>query len=282
MLSATMRKTLAMTAFAGARAILLGQTLQYDVSSISGGYAYNINGSAADPIAGDLTRIAEAGRLTADGAGDVNGTDSVMVAGSLIRRTFTGTYTINGDGTGVFVLNPSWGPPIHADFVAGEGDRILRFVLTDYGNTISGLMEAQQTTRQPPPPQGYSAAALNGAYDYRIGGSGVDFFGNVIPIREIGRLTTDGAGNITGSSTVSLNGSAVKRTLSGVYFINADGSGAATLYPSWGPPIDMDLFVSANGLKAEFVVTDYGDTLSGAMTADALPSPAIAAARPAQ
>jgi hypothetical protein len=205
-----------------------------------------------------------------------------MVAGSLIRRTFIGTYTINPDDTGALILNPSWGPPIHADFVTGESGRILRLVLTDYGNTISGLMEAQQTTRQPPPPQGYSAAALNGAYDYRIGGSGVDFFGNIIPIREVGRLTTDGAGNITGSSTVSRDGSVVKRTLSGVYFINADGSGAATLYPSWGPPIDVDLFVSANGLKAEFIVTDYGNTLSGAMTTDALPSPAIAAARPAQ
>jgi hypothetical protein len=44
----------------------------------------------------------------------------------------------------------------------------------------------------------------------------------------------------------------------------------------------MDLFVSANGLKAEFVITDYGNTLSGAMTADPLPAPAIAAARPAK
>lgn len=92
----------------------------------------------------------------------------------------------------------------------------------------------------------------------------------------------DGAGNVTGSSTVSVNGSVVNRTLLGVYFVNADGSGAATLYPSWGPPIDMDLFVSANGLKAEFVVTDSGNTLSGAMTADPLPAPAIAAARPAK
>lgn len=280
--NATKRKILAITAMAGAHVTLLGQAMQYDVSSIIGGYAYNINGSAADPISGELTRIAEAGRLTADGAGNVNGTDSVMVAGSLIRRTFIGTYTVNPDGTGGFVLNPNWGPPIHADFVAGESGRVLRLVLTDYGNTVSGLMESQQAAGQTPPPQGYSAAALNGAYDYRIGGSGIDLFGNVIPIREIGRLTTDGAGNITGSSTVSLNGSVVRRTLSGVYFINADGSGAATLYPSWGPAIDMDLFVSANGLKAEFVVTDYGNALSGTMTADVLPSPAIAAVRTAQ
>src|SRR5262249_27738272 len=139
-----------------------------------------------------------------------------------------------------------------------------------------------QAARQTPPPQGYSAAALNGRYDYRIAGSGVDFFGYVVPVREIGRLTADGGGNLSGSSTGSINGAVGKRTLSGVYVVNADGSGSATLYPSWGPPIDMDLFFSANGLKGEFVVTDYGNTLSGAMTADALPSTAIAAEKHAQ
>lgn len=161
------------------------QVLQYDVSSLNGGYAYNLNGSATDPISGSLTRVAEVGLLTADGAGNVSGTDSVMVAGSLIRRTFTGSYTINPDGTGALVLNPTWGSTIHANFVAGQGGQILRLVLTDYGDTISGLMEAQQAAGQEPP-QGYSAAALNGAYDYRIAGSGIDYYGNVLPIRGSG------------------------------------------------------------------------------------------------
>jgi hypothetical protein len=262
-----------MTAIIATEAVLCDQTMQYDVSSLSGGYAYGINGSATDPISGLITRIAEAGLLTADGAGNVNGVDTVIVAGSTIRRTFSGTYTINPDGTGALVLNPTWGPQIHADFDAGEGGRVLRFVLTDAGNTLSGLIEGQQAAGQTPPLPGYGADALNGGYVYRIGGSAVDFYGNVTPIREIGHLTADGAGNIAGTSTVSINGSVVRRTLTGTYDINPDGSGSATLYPSWGPPIHMDLFVSANGLKAEFVVTDSGSTLSGAMTADALPQP---------
>jgi hypothetical protein len=263
----------------GAHQTLYGQAVHYDVSYLNGGYAYSITGSATDPISGSTTRIAEAGRLTADGAGNVSGVDTVIVAGAATRRTFSGTYTINPDGSGTFVLNPSWGPQLHADFFAGGDGSVLRLVLTDSGNTLSGILEAQQAASQAPPSQGYNAAILNGAYDYGIAGSAVDFYGNLIPIREVGRLTADGAGNLTGASTVSINRSVVRRMVSGTYLINADGSGSATLYPSWGPPINIDMFVSANGLTLEFVVTDSGSTLSGAMTAGTLPSPLSAAVR---
>jgi hypothetical protein len=261
----------------GANTIAHSQAMQYDVTSLNGGYAYSISGSATDPGNGWLTRIAEAGRLTADGAGNINGVDTVIIAGSLIRRNVTGTYTINPDGTGSLVLNPSWGPQIHADFTAASAGRILTLMLTDSGSTLSGTMAAQQPAGQTAPAPGYSAAALNGTYVYRLAGSAVDFYGNVTPIREVGRLTPDGAGNITGSSTVSIGGYLVKRTLSGIYTVNPDGSGSATLYPSWGPPIDLDLFLSSNGQSVEFVVTDAGSTLSGLMTADNPPAPANAA-----
>jgi hypothetical protein len=270
--NSTVRAIVAVGTALSAQQILHGQTMQYDVSYLNGGYAYSISGSAMDPISGSTTRIAEAGRLAADGAGNVSGADTVIVAGSATRRTFSGTYTINPDATGALVLNPSWGPQIHADFFAGGNGSVLRLVLTDSGNTLSGVLEAQQSAGQVPPSSGYTSAVLNGGYDYGIAGSGVDFYGNVTPIREVGRLTADGAGNLTGSSTVSINGSVVRRMLTGTYSINWDGSGTATLYPTWGPAIDIDLFISANGLTTEFVVTDSGSTLSGTMTAGSLPS----------
>jgi hypothetical protein len=70
---------------------LLSQTVQYDVSYLNGGYAYSISGSVMDPISGSTTRIAEAGRLTADGAGNLSGVDTVIIAGATTRRTFAGT-----------------------------------------------------------------------------------------------------------------------------------------------------------------------------------------------
>ena len=271
--NSVLRTIMAIAVTLSARQGLQGQTSFYDASYLNGGYVYAINGSAIDPIDGSPTRIAEAGRLTADGAGNVSGVDTVIVAGSTTRRTLSGTYIINPDGTGELVLNPSWGPQIHADFFAGANGGVARLVLTDSGNTLSGVLEGQQPTGQVPPSPGYSVSALNGEYDYGIAGSALDFDGNVTPIREVGRLNADGAGNITGTSTVSINGSVVRRTLTGTYLINPDGSGSSTIYPSWGPPIDIDLFISANGLTAEFVVTDSGGTLSGSITGGDLPAP---------
>src|SRR5215472_1494241 len=95
--NSTLRAMATMATALSAQEIVLSQTVQYDVSYLNGGYAYSISGSAMDPITGSTTRIAEAGRLAADGAGGV--------AGATARRTFAGTYTINPDGTGALVLN---------------------------------------------------------------------------------------------------------------------------------------------------------------------------------
>src|SRR5262249_23977164 len=169
----TPRKLFAAAVMIAGCAIAHGQAMPYDVSSVSGGYTYTVNGSATDPNNGSLTRIAEAGRLTADGAGNMTGVDTVIIAGSVVRRTFCGTYTINSEGTGALALNLSWGPQIHADFVAADGGRILRLILTDPGSTLSGVMEAQTSPGQTPPPHGYNAAVLTGSYEYGIAGSGI-------------------------------------------------------------------------------------------------------------
>jgi hypothetical protein len=249
---------------------LIAQTQTYSASNFNGIYAYTISGSAVDPITGVSTFIAECGRLSADGAGHVSGNDTVMISGDLVRRSLSGTYAINPDGTGFLTLYPSWGPQLDADLVLGDNGRLLRLVITDSGSTLSGMIEAQLASGQTAPPQGYSASSVAGGYEYRIDGNAIDFWGNVTPISEVGHLILDGAGNATGTSTVSINGLVIRRTLAGTYFVNADGSGAFTLYPSWGGAIDADLFVSGNALKVDFVVTDSGSTLSGAMTAQTL------------
>jgi hypothetical protein len=63
-----LRAIISVTAVLGVQPLLNSQALQYNVSSLNGGYAYSISGSAIDLITGSITRIAEAGRLTADGA----------------------------------------------------------------------------------------------------------------------------------------------------------------------------------------------------------------------
>jgi hypothetical protein len=230
-------------------------------------YSYNISGYAYDSNTGANDLIVEAGQFSADGAGSVSGSDTVMISGGLVRRTFGGNYAVNPDGTGTLVLYPSWGPVIHADLTLGSGGHIAKLVITDGGSTLSGVIEARVSSQQTAPAGGYNASTLNTGYEYQLSGSAIDFFGNVTPISEAGRMTFDGAGNVSGNSTVSINGYVVRRTFTGNYTVNPDGSGVFTLYPSWGPPIDADLFLSGDGLKVQFILTDGGNSLLGTLTA---------------
>jgi hypothetical protein len=243
------------------------QAPAYDATSLNGTYSYSISGYAYDPNTRANDQIVEAGQFTADGAGNVSGSDTVMISGGLVRRTFVGNYSINPDGTGTLVFYPSWGPAIHADLALGSGGHIAKLVVTDDGSTLSGVIESRQASRQSAPEGGYNASTLNTGYQYQLAGAAIDFFGNVTPISEAGRMNFDGAGNVSGSSTVSVNGYIVRRTFGGNYTVNPDGSGTFTLYPSWGPPINADLFLSGDGLKVQFILTDGGNSMLGTITA---------------
>lgn len=250
-------------------AVAQAQSQTYRATQLNGGYTYTLAGYAANPDSGGDDLIVEAGRMLADSAGNVSGSDTVMISGDPVRRTFTGNYTVNQDGTGTLTLNPSFGPQIHADIVAGNGGRFWKLMLTDSGNTLSGNVEAQDRAGQTTLPS-YNAGILTGGYEYKTSGYSVDSDGNTSPITEIGLLTMDGSGNVTGSSTLSVDGYVMRRTFTGTYTVNPDGTGSVSLYPTWGPQLNADLFVSSNGAKVDFVVTDVATSVAGVMSAQVL------------
>jgi hypothetical protein len=226
------------------------------------GVAYEPNGYQ------DL--IVEIGQVTADGNGGVNGAATLSLDGSIIRRTFSGTYAVNPDGTGTMSLHPSWGPVIDVDIVVGAGGREVTFVLTDDSNVISGAMQAQILIQPATQPQTYDVTSLSGGYQFNISGYAYDSQGYADPITEVGRLSLDGNGGITGSDTVTL-GFIVRRTFTGTYSLNADGTGSMVLFPSWGPTIHADIVASAKGARVDFVLTDPANVLSGTLKAQTLP-----------
>ena len=243
-------------------AVVLGQSQSqpYNLTSLNGAYAFDIAGSAYD-LNGYPDLIFEMGMLTADGAGNLTGNGTLSLNGSIIRRTFTGTYTINPDGTGSMVLYPTFGPNIHADLVLASGGRSVKFVLSDANNALTGTMRTQAQT------QVYDVSSMNGGYEFNLTGSAFEPDGTRDLITEVGLLTADGHGGLSGSATLSLNGDIIRRTFTGNYTVNANGMGTIVLYPSFGPTIDADMIVYPSGSAVEFVLSDPSNVFAGAMKA---------------
>lgn len=245
------------------------QTTTYDATSLNGVYTLRISGVAYEP-SGHPDLIVEVGQLTADGAGNITGAATLSLDGSIIKRTFSGAYSVNADGTGTMSLYPSWGPPINVDTVIGAGGREISFVLTDSSNVLSGSLQAQAQLQPTPQPQTYDLSVLAGGYEFSISGYAYDDHGVAGPITEVGRLSFDGNGSITGADSVSL-GFLVRRTLTGSYNMNTNGAGSMVLYPSWGPTIHADMVASAKGAKVDFILTDATNILSGVLKVQVLP-----------
>jgi hypothetical protein len=157
------------------------------------------------------------------------------------------------------------------DTVIGTGGREISLVLTDAANVLSGTMQAQVLTEPPTQTPTYDVTSLTGGYGFSISGYAYNTRGSADPVTEVGRLVFDGNGGVAGTDTVAL-GTPVRRTFTGVYTLNADGTGTVVLYPSWGPTIHADLVASARGAKVDFILTDQTNVLSGTMKAQVLPA----------
>jgi hypothetical protein len=266
--------------------ILDGEPPQsYDATSFVGSYIFRITGNALDPDDGTDT-IIELGLITADGQGNLTGSETLALEGSIINRSFQGSYVLGPDGSGSMILNPSWGPAIHADIFAADAGRSIRFILTDAGNALTGTMVSRTTVQNHGQEPGFSAVSLDGSYGFIISGYAWDWNGDRSGlITEAGLLTLDGAGNVAGSSTLSLAGLIIRRSFTGMFTLADDGTGALTLYPSWGPPIHANIVVSGGGTRVDLILTDDANAITGAMlaqngfTAQPNPTPIVGTSR---
>src|SRR4051794_29812012 len=68
--------------------------------------------------------------------------------------------------------------------------------------------------------QGCSASSFSAPYSYNVAGTYYDNAGNVYAYGDAGTFTPDGNGNLTGSDTVSNDGTIGHRTFIGSYSVN--------------------------------------------------------------
>jgi hypothetical protein len=81
----------------------------------------------------------------------------------------------------------------------------------------------------PNPTGNYSAASLSGSYVYQIHGFSLAV---LLPYREVGVFTADGAGHITGGSDDFSAGGVVSHNITGSYQVFKDGTGSITINPT--------------------------------------------------
>src|SRR5258708_2826462 len=94
-----------------------------------------------------------------------------------------------------------------------------------------------------------SASSLSVPYSYSVVGIFYDNAGNIYSYGDVGVVSADGNGKLTGADTVSKDGTIGQRTFTGTYTVNANCTGSAKFQYSDGSNTSMD-FALGNGGKA--------------------------------
>jgi hypothetical protein len=163
-----------------------------------------------------------AGRFHADGNGILSaGVEDLntLNQAAATNISFTGAYTVGADGRGTATITTAAGTtPLRFALTSGERGQVIEF---DGAFAASGFV-----LRQDPA----AIANVTGTYVFSLFG---DSAGS--PLGIIGRLTADGAGNLTGAEVVNAGGTFTETAaINGTYTVGAGGRGLATVTSGLG------------------------------------------------
>ena len=108
-------------------------------------------------------------------------------------------------------------------------------------------------------------ANFTGTYGYVLSGWVLSSNGYA-PFADSGTITSEGNGNISGSSTFSVNGQLQARTFTGTYTLDSDCRGTATFSDNLSETVDLSLVIAGGGVEIQLAQTDSGTNLSGRAT----------------
>jgi hypothetical protein len=104
---------------------------------------------------------------------------------------------------------------------------------------------------------------LEGSYGFSRNGTAGS---GTISAAAVGVLVFDGAGNVSGHDTTSVNGNIIRRTFSGTYTVNPDCTGSITITFITGTPgrVSASDFVIVDGGKGLLLInTNPGEVIVG-------------------
>lgn len=110
----------------------------------------------------------------------------------------------------------------------------------------------------------YKCNLSNVVGTYGVSGGGTVQVGTADPVQdtEVGLLTADGNGNVSGSVTFSANGTLLAATYTGTYTVNSDCTASASITDSLGEHLHEVGVVLKGGAEIRFIGTDPGAEVS--------------------
>jgi hypothetical protein len=236
-------------------------------SSLRGNYGFQIRGTIVGfgPIVGVAL-------LIFDGGGNFTQTDNVSVNGFplTVNRPGSGTYSINADCTGTQTLN-SGGQVVHTTFViAANGNEVFdevtdsNLVITGIGKRVASPDDDEDDDFSP---RACSLQTIRGSYGTSTTGS-ILAAGPIGLVADVGKITFDGNGGASQTTTVSLNGMILpnRSSVAGSYTVNPDCTGelSITLPTPTGTTLSTSRFVVvAGGNQLLLVNAGFGRALAG-------------------
>ncbi|MDZ4801967.1 MAG: hypothetical protein SGI92_27750 [Bryobacteraceae bacterium] len=204
-------------------------------ASLSGAYAYAASGNMT--VDGKISNNSEVGRMVFDGKGGITGYAARTVAGTSNVGTFTGSYAVGADCTTTGRTTYSDGA-LDFDMVVVNAGNDFVFVLRHPAFTESGSgtkIEAQGKC---------SAASVSGAFGYQ-GDGNITLDGKLQTLVEVGILTFNGTGSVTGTYSAAAGGELERLTFTGTYELGEDCTGNMKFNIAGGAYVNN--FVIASG-----------------------------------
>jgi hypothetical protein len=193
-------------------------------------------------------------QFTADGKGNLSGTLTNSTNGTVTTGTFAGTYSISKNCTGSVTVTFPNGSTASENIVLDNAKKGAQMIRTDSGLIKPGFALAQgAVTCGANGKKQTFAANLTGT----INGTG--------PIAYVGQVILDGKGNVSGTLTLSLNGTIATAPITGTYTENANCTGTAQVTPSGFSTANFNLVVVNVGKEILLIETDTNTTISGTM-----------------
>ncbi len=131
-----------------------------------------------------------------------------------------------------------------------------------YGSLSSSVKQNHLVETAQAATRGCSLQSVRGTYG--VSGGGTVGVGTSAPAldTEVGLLTADGNGNVTGSVTFTANGVLLASTYTGNYTVNSDCTANASINDSLGENLHETGVILKSGSEIRFIGTDPGAAVS--------------------